>query len=66
VFDFLYSFYLKPFSFLEELKKNIKRPSETCNYSVSLKFCYSPTDAQDNCFKKISKFTLKQLRHVSV
>jgi len=25
-----------------------------------------PTDAQENCFKRSTKFTLKQLRHVSV
>jgi hypothetical protein len=25
-----------------------------------------PTDAQNNCFKRILKFTLKQLKHVSV
>jgi hypothetical protein len=25
-----------------------------------------PTDAQNNCFKRILKFTLKQLQHVSV
>jgi hypothetical protein len=29
-------------------------------------FIYSPTDAQVICLKKILKFTLKQLRHVSV
>jgi hypothetical protein len=27
---------------------------------------YSPTDAQWSCFKRILKFTLKQLLHVSV
>ena len=27
---------------------------------------YLPTDAQKNCFKIILKFTLKQLRHISV
>ena len=27
---------------------------------------YLPTDAQNNCFKRILKFTLKQLQHVSV
>jgi hypothetical protein len=25
-----------------------------------------PTDAQNNCFKRIIKFTLKQMQHVSV
>jgi len=25
-----------------------------------------PTDAQENCFKGVLKFTLKQLQHVSV
>jgi hypothetical protein len=27
---------------------------------------YLPTDAQESCFKRILKFTLKQLLHVSV
>jgi hypothetical protein len=27
---------------------------------------YLPTDAQENCLKRILKFTLKQLLHVSV
>jgi hypothetical protein len=27
---------------------------------------YLPTDAQESCFEKSIKFTLKQLRHVSV
>jgi hypothetical protein len=27
---------------------------------------YLPNDTKENCFKKILKFTLKQLRHVSV
>jgi hypothetical protein len=35
-----------------------------------IKVFYSPTDAQENCLKKnlkyTLKFTLKQLRHVSV
>jgi len=29
-------------------------------------FIYSPTDSQVSCFKKILKFTLKQIHHVSV
>jgi hypothetical protein len=40
------------------------------NISKLSKFFYSPTDAQVNClknnFKFTLKFTLKQLRHVSV
>ena len=31
-----------------------------------IKFFYLPTDAQKSCFKRILKFTLKQLLHVSV
>ena len=31
-----------------------------------VKFFYLPTDAQKSCFKRILKFTLKQLLHVSV
>ena len=27
---------------------------------------YLPTDAQESCFKRILKFTLKQLLHISV
>ena len=30
------------------------------------KFFYLPTDAQENCLKRILKFTLKQLLHVSL
>ena len=32
----------------------------------TLKVVYLPTDAQHSCFKRILKFTLKQLLHVSV
>jgi hypothetical protein len=32
----------------------------------SIKAFYIPTDAQQSCFKRILKFTLKQLLHVSV
>jgi hypothetical protein len=31
-----------------------------------IKIFYLPTEAKKNCFKKILKFTLKQLWHVSV
>jgi len=31
-----------------------------------IKVFYIPTDAQESCLKRILKFTLKQLRHVSV
>jgi hypothetical protein len=31
-----------------------------------IKVLYSPTDAQESCLKRVLKFTLKQLRHVSV
>jgi GT2 family glycosyltransferase len=31
-----------------------------------INFFYLPTDTQENCFKRILKFTLKQLLHVSV
>jgi len=31
-----------------------------------IKVFYLPTDAQEICFKRILKFTLKQLLHVSV
>jgi len=31
-----------------------------------IKVFYLPTDAQENCFKRILKFTLKQLLHVSM
>jgi len=31
-----------------------------------IKVFYLPTDAQYSCFKRILKFTLKQLLHVSV
>ena len=33
---------------------------------VIMKVFYLPTDAQENCFKRILKFTLKQLLHVLV
>jgi len=32
----------------------------------SIKVFYLTTDAQQSCFKRILKFTLKQLLHVSV
>jgi len=32
----------------------------------NIKVIYLPTDAQKRCFKRILKFTLKQLLHVSV
>jgi hypothetical protein len=32
----------------------------------TIKVFYLPTDAQESCFKRILKFTLKQLLHVSV
>ena len=32
----------------------------------AIKVFYLPTDAQQSCFKRILKFTLKQLLHVSV
>jgi hypothetical protein len=32
----------------------------------AFKIFYLPTDAQQSCFKRILKFTLKQLLHVSV
>jgi hypothetical protein len=32
----------------------------------TIKAFYLPTDAQWSCFKRILKFTLKQLLHVSV
>ena len=35
-------------------------------YSYWIKVFYLPTDAQWSCFKRILKFTLKQLLHVSV
>jgi len=33
---------------------------------MRIKVFYLPTDAQYSCFKRILKFTLKQLQHVSV
>jgi hypothetical protein len=36
------------------------------NINCTIKVFYLPTDAQENCFKRILKFTLKQLLHVSV
>ena len=33
---------------------------------IRIKVFYLPTDAQQSCFKRILKFTLKQLLHVSV
>jgi hypothetical protein len=35
-------------------------------YLYHIKVLYLPTDAQYRCFKRILKFTLKQLLHVSV
>ena len=35
-------------------------------YLDTIKLLYLPTDAQQSCFKRILKFTLKQLLHVSV
>jgi len=32
----------------------------------NIKVFYLPTDAIESCFKRILKFTLKQLLHVSV
>jgi hypothetical protein len=37
-----------------------------CSISILSKFFYLPTDAQYSCFKRILKFTLKRLLHVSV
>jgi hypothetical protein len=36
------------------------------NVKRRIKEFYLPTDAQQSCFKRILKFTLKQLLHVSV
>jgi len=33
--------------------------------TANIKVFYLPTDAQYSCFKRILKFTLKQLLHVS-
>jgi len=39
----------------------------SCQYSIfAIKVFYLPTDAQKSSFKRILKFTLKQLLHVSV
>ena len=35
-------------------------------YLDIIKVFYLPTDAQENCLKRILKFTLKQLLHVSL
>jgi len=40
--------------------------SDNLNISIVKVFFYSPTDTQVNCLKPVLKFTLKQLRHVSV
>jgi len=48
--------------------------TELCNLQVgtvwksmyTIKVFYLPTDAQQSCFKRILKFKLKQLLHVSV
>ena len=36
------------------------------NEQSTIKVFYLPTDTQQNCFKRILKFTLKQLLRVSV
>jgi hypothetical protein len=36
------------------------------NYKNNIKVFYLPTEAQEICFKRILKFALKQLLHVSV
>ena len=36
------------------------------NFTNIIKVFYLPTDSQQSCFKRILKFTLKQLLHVSV
>jgi len=38
----------------------------TVNKLMKYKSFYLPTDAQESCFKRILKFTLKQLLHVSL
>jgi len=54
-----------------EDKSEDKRPSasyrrrEENNFKTDQSF-YLPTAAQESCFKRILKFTLKQLLHVSV
>jgi hypothetical protein len=40
--------------------------SVLCEVMNVIKIFYLPTDAQQSCFKRILKFTLKQLLHVSV
>jgi hypothetical protein len=41
--------------------------SHSCTVHLEvIKVFYLPTDAQKSCFKRILKFTLKQLLHVSV
>jgi len=35
-------------------------------YLDTIKVFYLPTDTQESCFKRILRFTLKQLLHVSV
>jgi len=39
---------------------------KSCKITPYLSKFYLPTDAQKSCFKRILKFTLKQLLHVSV
>jgi len=52
------------------IKKNHRTSHKTKFYPRKTQnlvcFIYSPTDAQVNCLKKILKFTLEQLRHISV
>ena len=49
-------------------KQNITHPFfHSCTMHLdTINFFYLPTDAHWSCFKRISKFTLKQLLHVSV
>ena len=55
-----------------DVSKTLKRKQEhgifhSCTVQLdAIKVFYLPTDAQKSCFKRILKFTLKQLPQVSV
>ena len=58
----------------EATSNNAQQPKEKFHFIFhsstvhldTIRVFYLPTDAQESCFKRILKFTLKQLLHVSV
>jgi len=51
---------------VEQTIRSAIKTSVTSSWHFISTYLYLPTEAQESCFKRILKFTLKQLLHVSV